>query len=293
MGRVPLQQSALADTPGRTWLVVGSDSRGDLSKAERRRLHTGSAAGRRTDTIMLLHVPDGDGPVALVSIPRDSYVAIPGHGKNKINAAYSFGGPDLLARTVEQATGVRVDGYAETGLAGFAGVVDTLGGVEVCVAKGFSDAQAHVSVRAGCQVMDGPTALGYARARHSQARGDLARVEHQRQVLAAIAKGTFAPSVLLNPFRSFPVARAGAGALAVDEDTSPLALAGFARAMRSVAGGDGVQLTVPVARTDLRTPAGVAVSWDAAKARGVFAAIRADDTGRLRAVQEEQERRRG
>ena len=107
----------IADTPGRTFLVVGSDSRAALTPAERRRLGTGSTAGSRTDTIMLLHVPSDGGPTVLVSVPRDSYVPIPGHGSNKINAAYAFGGPQLLVRTVEQATGVHIDEYVETGLA--------------------------------------------------------------------------------------------------------------------------------------------------------------------------------
>ncbi|MFN8076549.1 MAG: LCP family protein [Kineosporiaceae bacterium] len=291
LNRVAVAASALPDTPGRTWLVVGSDARAELTPEERRRLHTGKAAGRRTDTIMLMHVPAGGGPVALVSIPRDSYVAIPGHGKNKINAAFAFGGPTLLARTVERTTGVRVEGYPETGLGGFATLVDALGGVDVCVAKGFSDAEAHVTVRAGCQTMDGPTALGYARARHSQARGDLDRVEHQRQVLAAIAHRTLSPSVLADPFTAFPVARAAAGALTVDEDASATDLVGFARGMRAVAGSGkgGVELTVPVASANLRTPSGLAVSWDTARSRAVFDALRADDTA---ALQQEAARQR-
>src|SRR5205085_27982 len=84
---------------------------------------TGSVGGRRTDTIMLLHVPDGGGPNVLLSIPRDSYVSIPGRGKNKINAAYAFGGEKLLVKTVEEATGLKVDRYVETGLGGVAGVI--------------------------------------------------------------------------------------------------------------------------------------------------------------------------
>ena len=104
---------------------------------------------------MLLHVPDGGGPTVLVSIPRDSYVAIPGHGKNKINAAYAFGGPPLLVRTVEQATGLHVDSYVETGLGGYAQLVDALGGIDVCVKRALKDPKAHINVKAGCQTFDG------------------------------------------------------------------------------------------------------------------------------------------
>jgi anionic cell wall polymer biosynthesis LytR-Cps2A-Psr (LCP) family protein len=109
-----------ADTPGTTYLMVGSDAREDLSRAERARLHTGSDAGPpRTDTIMLMHVPES-GPTVLISIPRDSAVDIPGvSGKQKINAAFNKG-PALLIETIENVTGLRIDHYVEDGFGGFA-----------------------------------------------------------------------------------------------------------------------------------------------------------------------------
>src|SRR5262249_20306052 len=90
-----------ADTPGTNWLVVGCDSRKGLSNKQRKEFATGDAAGRRTDTMMLLHI--GDNGTTLVSLPRDSYLPIHGHGSNKLNAAFAFGGPKLLVRTVEEA----------------------------------------------------------------------------------------------------------------------------------------------------------------------------------------------
>jgi LCP family protein required for cell wall assembly len=283
-----LPESSLPDTPGTTYLVVGSDSREKLSKAERKRLGTGSAAGRRTDTIMLLHVPDGGGPTVLLSIPRDSYVSIPGHGKNKINAAYAFGGEDLLVKTVEKATGLKIDTYAETGLGGFADVVDAVGGVEVCVKKALKDAKAHINVKKGCQTMDGKTALGYARARYSDLRGDLGRVERQRQVLAAIAKKTFSPGVIAQPWRGLPAAKAGGGALTFDEGAGPWDVERFLMAMRATSGGDGLSLTVPISNPDLQTSAGSSVAWDDDRAAEVFDAIRADDTELIRPIAQEQ-----
>ncbi|HEX3004425.1 MAG TPA: LCP family protein, partial [Angustibacter sp.] len=116
LGRVDALPADTSATPGRTYLVVGSDSRKGLTKEQARALHTGGGdVGQRTDTIMLLHVPAGGGPTVIMSIPRDSYVAIPGHGHNKINAAFAFGGPKLLAQTIEDATGVQIDDYAEIG----------------------------------------------------------------------------------------------------------------------------------------------------------------------------------
>jgi LCP family protein required for cell wall assembly len=288
-----LPSSGAADTPGRTFLVVGSDSRQDLSQAERDRLGTGTAAGQRTDTIMLLHVPSGSGPTVLVSVPRDSYVAIPGHGKNKINSAYAFGGPQLLVRTVEQATGLHVDEYVETGLGGYADLVDAIGGVRVCPKLAINDAKAHINLPAGCQVLDGKNALGYARARYSDPRGDLGRVERQREVLAAIAGKTLSASVLALPWRSFPAAKAGGNALTVDGGTSPFGLYAFVSAMRAVSGGNGVSLTVPTSGNITTAAAGDALLWNTTEAKALFGALRADNTESVRAIADRQKKATG
>ncbi len=104
---------------------------------------------------MLLHVPAGGGPTVIMSIPRDSYVAIPGHGHNKINAAFAFGGPKLLAQTIEQATGVQIDDYAEIGFGGFAAMVDAVGGVQICPKRDMKDKDAGLNIKKGCQQADG------------------------------------------------------------------------------------------------------------------------------------------
>ncbi|MGB0102286.1 MAG: LCP family protein, partial [Nocardioides sp.] len=149
------------DQPGTTYLLVGSDSRAGLSAEERKRLGTGNASGQRTDTIMLLHT--GDGPNLLMSIPRDSLVEVPGYGTTKINAAYAFGGPKLLTKTIEDTTGIKVDQYVEIGLGGLAGVVDAVGGIEICPTQAMKDPLAKLDIKKGCQEADGATALGYAR----------------------------------------------------------------------------------------------------------------------------------
>lgn len=266
------------NTPGTTWLLVGSDSREGLSAEERRRLRTGNAEGRRTDTILLLHVPPNGAPT-LVSLPRDSYVGVPAFGRraahqDKLNAAYAIGGAPLLARTVEQATGLRVDDYAEVGFAGVVGVVDAVGGVELCPERAIRDRRAGLDVQAGCQEMSGPTALGYVRARYSDPKGDLGRVERQREFLSAVVERAVTPGTLLNPVATTRLALAGTEALTLDEDTGVLELLGAARAMRAVSSGDGVTLTVPVADADYRTPVGSAVLWDERGARALFDALR-------------------
>ncbi len=266
-----------AVTPGRDVLIVGSDSREGLTREERRRFGTGHTGGRRTDTIMLLHVPRTGAPV-LVGLPRDSYVEIPGRGANKLNAAYAFGGAPLLVRTVEQATGIRLDDYVEVGFGGFVGIVDAVGGLRLCPESAMKDPKAHLDVRAGCQQMDGPTALGYVRARYSdpRGRGDLGRIERQQEFIAALGKRAVSPAVLLNPLRLPRAALAGGAALTVDERTGPFDLLRFALGMRKVSGPGGRRTTVPVAGTADRAGAGNVVLWDEGAAEELFSALRRD-----------------
>jgi LCP family protein required for cell wall assembly len=262
------------DTPGTNWLIVGSDSREGLSKAQRSKLHTGRAAGKRTDTMMLLHM--GAGGTSLVSFPRDSYVSIPGHGFNKINAAYAFGGPKLLLRTIEGATGVHVDHYAEIGLGGFAGMVDAVGGVNMCIKEPVKDVDAGLNLKAGCQTLNGGEALGYVRSRHAFAEGDLARVQHQRQVLAALVSKATSPGTIINPFRIWPLALHATDNFEVDKGDHLYNLMGFAWGMRGVTKGDAVTTTVPIAGFGSSPAAGSYIRWDTAKAGLLFSAIKND-----------------
>lgn len=272
-----------AETPGTTYLLVGSDSREGMTPAERAKLHTGNAAGQRTDSLMLLHVPES-GPTALISLPRDSYVPIPGHGRNKINAAFAFGGPKLLIQTVEGVTGLRVDNYVEIGFGGFASIVDSVGGIKMCLPKAMKDKDAHINLPAGCQQLDGENALGYVRARKSDPLGDLGRVQRQREMIGAIAQKGVSPATILNPVRYYKLGTASADALTIDEGTGPLDLFKFARGMKAVAGGgDGVTLTVPISDNNLSTPHGSAVKWDTAKAKALFQALKEDKTSTLKA----------
>jgi LCP family protein required for cell wall assembly len=267
IARVPAEQSS-ADTSGTNILVVGSDKRSDLTAAERKALGTGNAAGQRTDSIMLMHLP-AKGEPTLVSLPRDSYVPIPGHNRNKINAAFAFGGPTLLVKTVEAATGLHIDAYVEVGFGGFVNVVDSVGGVDMCLPKAMKDKDAHIDLKAGCQVLDGTQALGFVRARHSQAKGDLDRVDNQRKLLAAITQKALSPATLL-PWRYYGLLGAGAKSLSIGDDTSLREMIGFARGMRAVSSGNGTTTTVPIANANYSTSAGSAVLWDRDKALAFF-----------------------
>jgi LCP family protein required for cell wall assembly len=268
-------QGRPAATPGTDWLIVGSDSREGLTGERRRQLGTGQAAGRRADTMMLLHIPRGGGPPTLVSLPRDSYVPIPGRGRNKLNAAYAFGGPPLLARTVEEVSGIRVDRYMEVGFDGFATVVDAVGGVRICIDEPMRDPMAGLNVKAGCQELASRQALAYVRTR-AGGRGDLDRVERQQKFLGALIDKVTSPGVLLNPFRGVPLLLNSTDAIAVDQAAHVHNLFRFPFAMRAVSGGDGVATTVPVAGTETVPGAGSVVRWDRERALALFEALKQD-----------------
>ena len=264
-----------AQTPGQDWLLVGSDSREELSDEEQAELATGDVEGRRTDTVMLVHIPDGAGPTTLVSLPRDSYVPIPGQDRNKLNAAYVIGGPELLTQTVEVATGIRIDRYAEIGFSGFAGMVDAVGGVELCLDEPIDDPLAGINLPAGCQELDGPQALGYVRTRATPG-ADLERVERQQQFLGALVSRTTSPTVLLNPFRSIPFGSDAVRSLTVDESAHLWHLARLGLGMRELTGGNGVTTTVPIGEVDAVNGIGSVVRWDRDDASRLFEALSAD-----------------
>jgi LCP family protein required for cell wall assembly len=258
---------------GTTWLLVGSDSRSDLSPEQQNNLATGGDIGNsRTDTIMLVHVPAliADVKPTMVSIPRDSEVTIPGNGTNKINAAYSIGGPQLLVQTVEQATGIRVDRYAEVGFAGFADVVDAVGGVTMCPTEPISDPLAGIDLPPGCQKLTGRNALGYVRTRATP-RADLDRMINQRVFISALMHRAASPSVWLDPFRWFSLKTSVTNALTVDSGTHVWDLARLGWALRS----SPVTTTVPI-EGSVSTDFGDAVEWNNDAASQLFAALSAD-----------------
>jgi LCP family protein required for cell wall assembly len=256
------------DQPGTTYLLVGSDSRAGLTPEQRKQLGTGNAKGQRTDTILLLHT--GDGPNLLMSIPRDSLVDIPGHGTTKINAAFAYGGPKLLVRTIEQDTGIRVDDYVEIGLGGLAGVVDAVGGIEICPTQRMDDKLANLHVKKGCQEADGTTALGYARSRHTSNIGDIDRVKHQREVVSAVGDAVLSPWTFINPVRYWNLLTSVPDFFAFGEGTSTIRAGMWASAMTHVNGKNGLSCVVPI--SDL------AVNWDPERSKQMFRYITEDKT---------------
>jgi len=237
---------SLAEGEG-VYLIVGSDSRENLP--DDLEGNFGDFAGARADVIILAQVAEGRRQ--LLSIPRDLKVDIPGEGTNKVNAAYAFGGPDLLVDTVAQATGIRANHYLEVEFAGFAGIVDALGGIELDFPYPARDLKSGLQVDAGTQVVDGATALAYARSRSfeeyrdgewvSQSGGDIARAARQREVLTEImAEASSVPGMVRSPW----VIGAVGSNLTADSDLTLFTLARTGWGMRSAEATDSVTLPV-------------------------------------------------
>ena len=229
-----------------------------------------------SDSIHIIAINPDKERVSILGFPRDSYVPIPGHGRNKLNAAYAFGGAPLLARTVETVTGLRIDHYAEVGFGGFVGMTDAVGGVQLCPTRNINDHKSGLHVKKGCQEMDGATALAYVRARYFDPQGDLGRVKRQQEFLGAVFDEAVSPTTLLNPFRVLSLGNAATTALTIDNGDGPVSLLQFARTMRAVAGGDGKRVTVPVSDVNYSTSAGSAVKWDTQRALALFHSLRAN-----------------
>lgn len=284
--RKEVDLSQVIDRPeagdGTNYLIVGSDSREGMSDQQKKDLHTGSADGKRTDSMMILH--DGSSGPTLISLPRDSNVTIPKFrgsesgkikgplGATKLNAAYAMDGPQLLVRTVEANTGLHIDHYAEVGFSGFAGIVDAIGGVDMNLSKGFKDKQAGADFQAGEQTMNGQQALAFVRSRHAFAASDLERTKNQQKFLSALASQTASPGTLLNPFRLYPAMGAGLDTLIVDKDMNPYYLARMFLAMKDVTSNGGKSLNMPTAGS-----VGGNLQWDQAKVKQLVQQLNNDE----------------
>ncbi len=266
-----------------TYLIVGSDSREGMSDEEKKKLHTGSAEGKRTDSMMILASCSSGN--TMISLPRDSDVEIPSFvgsesgrkypaaGKHtKLNAAYADDGPELLVRTVEYNTGLRIDHYAEIGFAGFANIVDALGGVDMNIEKGFKDEKSGADFKAGQQTLNGEQALAFVRTRYAFAESDLARTKNQQKFLATLANQAATPGTILNPFKLYPVLGAGLDTLIVDKDMSLWDLGEMFFAMKGISGGDGVSMNMPIAGER-----GGNLLWDKPKMQQIVKQIQKDE----------------
>lgn len=228
-------------------LLIGTDSRAGVDKSV-----FGDFAGARGDVIMIARLDPGEGKVALLSIPRDTYVPIEGHGENKINAAYAYGDAPLMVKTVRQAFDIPLNHYVEIDFAGFQDLVDELGGVEMRFSNPARDLKSKLDVPAGDMMLNGFQALAYARSRHYQEQrdgswrsvdaSDIGRTARQQQLVLAILSRLKRPSTLAD---TGSVVASLARHMTVDSALADSSLVRLAFSMRDVGVSDIETATLP------------------------------------------------
>ena len=272
------------------YLLVGSDTREGLTKAELKALRVGSvatAAGKRSDTMLLVHISKARDKAVLVSIPRDSFALIPEHlnksGKtipatySKINSAFNWGGAPLLIQTIEEMTELKIDHYIEVNFAGFAKVVDSLGGIEVCTKKDIDDSKSHLVLPAGVHTLNGIDALKYVRTREFDGLGDIGRMQRQQAFMSSVVKKATSAGVLLNPVTMTNFVNSSLSAVTTDEGLKHSDLITLAKQMKSLATSNIRTLTVPLSNLNYYSKGVTAsVLWDPVLAPELWDRLRED-----------------
>jgi len=272
------------------YLLVGSDTREGLSKAELKALRVGSvatAAGKRSDTMLLVHISKARDKAVLISIPRDTYALIPEHkskaGKlipaahSKINSSFNWGGAPLLIQTIEEMTQLKIDHYIEINFAGFARIVDSIGGVEICTKKNINDPKSHLILEAGVHTLNGIESLKYVRTREFDGLGDLGRMQRQQAFMSAVLRKATSAGVLLNPVTMTSFINSALSAVTTDTGLKNSDLISLAKQMKSLSTSSVRTLTVPLSDLNYNSN-GVtsAVLWDPELAPQLWTRLRDD-----------------
>jgi LCP family protein required for cell wall assembly len=229
----------------------------------------------RTDTIMIAHIPAAHDRGYLISVPRDLLVDIPGHGKNKINAAYAYGGARLTATVVAQVTGLTFDGAVEIRFEGLSRLTDALGGVPMCVDRQIVSIHTNRVFEQGCKRLSGDEALDLLRQRYSLPGGALDRDRNARQFIAALLDEAGRAELADDPAKLTRVLTATGDALTIDlRGIGPIDLA---RELRGLRGADLTGGEVPATEG---IDDGLDVMNLDPEAGALFEALRADDLDR-------------
>jgi LCP family protein required for cell wall assembly len=239
------------------FLLVGDDSRDGLTPKQLKEYHTTTdGGGVNTDVLMVAHVLPRDKGVDIVSIPRDSWVDIPGYGYGKINSAFAdagggSAGASLLVRVIEQITGLHIDHVAMVNFSGFVTISDDIGGVRVCVPKGeygngFHDKNSGINLNPGYHVIKGATALAFVRQRYDLPQSDLSRIQLQHEYISGAMKKLESAGVLLNPVRLYDLAEAVSKSLTLDTGFGLAQFYRLAEALKQTKPGAVKFLTYPV-----------------------------------------------
>jgi LCP family protein required for cell wall assembly len=248
-------------------LLVGDDDRTGITPAELAELNTTlDGGGVNTDTMMLLHVPADGSKATGISFPRDSWVDIPGFGKNKLNAAYNFGtgngggaagGARLLISVIQNLTGLTIDHYVAVSMLGFYRIAETLGPIRVCLKQAAQDGYSGTNLPAGVSTLNASQALSFVRQRHNLPRGDLDREVRQQYFLSTEFRKIASAGTLLNPFRLQRLLTAVSSSIVKDPGMDLLK---FAQQVQNLSAGNVTFATIPITGIPTITVGGNSVS---------------------------------
>ncbi|MCW2500109.1 MAG: cell envelope-related transcriptional attenuator, partial [Frankiales bacterium] len=270
------------------YLLVGSDSRDGANGVGTQGQGATFVTGQRSDTVILVHLFGSSEKAELVSFPRDTYVEIPeftnpatGRTRSahfgKLNSAFSEGGAPLLIATIEHLTNVRIDHFLQVDFTGFKGMVNKLGGVDVCLTKDAKDHFSGINLAAGRHHVRGDVALAFVRQRHGLANGDIDRIARQQQFIGSLANKVLSAGTLLDPFKLNGFLDVATASLKADTGLSGNDIKNLALRLRSFNSGGVLFVTVPIADiSGYRKGVGSVVLLDEAKTAQMFDALRRD-----------------
>ena len=267
--RAPQQKVAAGEEPAVNILVLGTDSRTSASDPSQWK-----EGAQRTDAIMIVQVSGDRKTVSVMSIPRDSWVEIPGHGQGKINAAYSYGGPSLTIHTVENLTGIHIDHFAVANFESFVALTDEIGGVRINLKT--PQTLAGKELGAGAQVLDGQQALAYTRERSSLPNGDFDRVKRQQTWMRSIVSRVLTNGTLSSPTALYSFLKTASRTVAVDESFTLNQMQSLALETRHLHSNDIAFMTVPTAGTGTSADGQSIVTLDADADAPLFKAFAED-----------------
>ena len=272
------------------YLLVGSDTREGLSWVELKALRVGStasAAGKRSDTMLLVHISKARDKAVIISLPRDTLVTIPARTtstgkiisatKAKLNAAFNWGDAPLLIEVIESMTNLRIDHYIEINFAGFAHMVDALGGIQVCSKVAIKDPNSHLVLSAGVHTLNGIESLKYVRTRDFDGMGDLGRMQRQQQFMSSVIRKATSSGVLLNPVKLVNFLNAALSTVKTDSTLRSGDLLDLAKQLRNLSSSKVRTLTVPLSNVNHNEPGiGSTVIWDPILAPDLWMRLRQD-----------------
>lgn len=268
-------------------LLVGSDSRAGTNGVGTQGSGATFVTGQRSDTVILVHLYGNSEKAELVSFPRDSYVEIPAYTNpktghvtpahhNKLNSAFALGGPSLLIATIENLSKIRVDHFLMIDFSGFKGMVNKLGGVDVCLTKAAKDSFSGINLSAGNHHVTGDVALAFVRQRHGLANGDIDRIARQQQFIGSLVHKVLSAGTLLDPFKLNGFLDVATSSLQADKGLTGNDIKKLALRLRHFSSGGVLFTTVPITDVSGRRDGASVVLLDDAKAEEMFAALRGD-----------------